>query len=778
MAVTEIRTVCFLTLLYLVLTQSSALGQKQLAPLPIKEAIKTLNLPMFIPIDLSPDGKLVAYTLQGIGRKEETAGSVSPTGVPRSALYCDVWISDLKTGAATNLTQGKGTSWGPVWSPDGKYLAFYSDRGGVQSLWVWERASGTLRQVSDAIVRVRIETMVPRWTPDSKKLVIKALPEGMTLAHVPTLLSAHEPKRGAQNEPDKEPGSTVVLYSAKASSTKVELEQERIRQNSYLAASAVDLAVVDVATGETKRLARRIIADNWWVSPDGTNLAVLVPKGRESQQTLQALWDLSVISLVSGETRTLVSNFGSDVLIPLSWSPNGKMLAYLTMGPTVKNDCWVVPVGGGEPRNLTPGEHPIFDGSYIYRGPLWDANGDNIYLLSKSSLWRATFVNGQASAIATIPERTLRDIISPDGRTLWSPNDDNCLVVITRDEETKQEGFYKIDLRTGKYDKILEENKSYAFVPLVKTAVSADSRHIVYAAQSAAEAEEIWTIDADLSRPKRVTHINPIFDRYVMGKGRMIEWGTVNGQKARAALLLPAGYQPGKRYPLIVYQYPGSMWSNNGNLFGFNPFASPAENWQLLATRGYAVLMPDVLARRETYMQDIAKAVLPAVEKVIELGIADPDRLGITGQSDGGYGVLSLIVQSNRFKAAVDRMGPANLISIYTQMTDEGVSAFMGEMVKRTGGSLWEKRDKFIDNSPIFYFDRVQTPVLIIQGTADRQVMAARSDEVFVSLRFLGKDVEYAKYVGESHGVAEWSYPNQVDYLNRMIGWFDRWLKR
>jgi dipeptidyl aminopeptidase/acylaminoacyl peptidase len=122
-------------------------------------------------------------------------------------------------------------------------------------------------------------------------------------------------------------------------------------------------------------------------------------------------------------------------------------------------------------------------------------------------------------------------------------------------------------------------------------------------------------------------------------------------------------------------------------------------------------------------------------------------------------------------------MGPGNLISQYTQMSETGASIYTAEMVQRTGGSLWEKRDKFIENSPIFFFDRVKTPLLIIQGTADRQVQAARSDEVFVSLRFLGKEVEYAKYTGESHGVADWRFANQVDYLNRVIAWFDRWLK-
>jgi dipeptidyl aminopeptidase/acylaminoacyl peptidase len=770
-----IFTFC-LTIFYFFPTSPAALAQKQLAPLPIQEAINTLNLPMFTPIQLSPDGKVVAYILRDSKRKAQAKTSRSPEemerkGIPRSVDFCDLWITDTTTGLSKNLTQGQGTSWAPAWSPDGKYLAFYSDREGTPALWIWERASGTLQKGSDAIVRTRVETTIPIWTPDSKKLVIRVLQEGKAFNDV--ALPNTPPADMATSDRIKEPGSTVVLFSAKANRNQEKQDQ---KVNYSLAAFMCDLAVVERETRKTKPIARGIPTDYLWLSPDGTNLAVLIYKPPQSFKTLQKLFDVSVISLVTGQARKVVSNFGSDNLIPVSWSPNGEYLAYMTFGPTVGNDCWVVSVSGGETRNITPGEHPRFDGTLVYRGPLWDAAGENIYLLTKTSLWRASVGKAYATQIAAVPKRTLRDIISRDGRTIWSPNSDSA-VVLTRDEETKQEGFYRLHLNTEKSEKLFEKNESYGFVPQLRISVSSDQRQLIYTAQSAAEPEEIWAIDADNFSPHRVTHINPIFDRYLMGEGRMIEFRTLNGQTVHGALLLPAGYTPGKRYPLIVYQYPGSQWSIHGNLFGFNPSAAMVENWQFFATRGYAVLVPDVPARPETYMRDIAAAVLPAVDKVIELGIADPERIGVTGQSNGGYGVLSMIVQTNRFKAAVDRMGPGNLISQYTQMTESGQSVYTGESVIRTGGSLWEKRDKFIENSPIFFFDRVQTPVLIIQGTEDRQVMVARSDEVFVSLRFLGKEVEYARYVGEGHGVAEWTFPNQVDYLNRVIAWFDLWLK-
>src|SRR5678815_494623 len=162
-----IITLC-LTSFYL-LTESSVLCQKRLAPLPVKEALKSLNLSMFTPLDVSSDGQLVAYVLQDTNRKAQTkaprsAQDLEALGIPSRADYCDIWITDTVTGVSRNLTQGQGTSWAPVWSPNGKYLAFYSDRDGLPALWLWGRVSGTMRKASNAIVRTRNETSVPRWT--------------------------------------------------------------------------------------------------------------------------------------------------------------------------------------------------------------------------------------------------------------------------------------------------------------------------------------------------------------------------------------------------------------------------------------------------------------------------------------------------------------------------------------------------------------------------------------------------------------------------------------
>jgi len=190
--------------------------------------------------------------------------------------------------------------------------------------------------------------------------------------------------------------------------------------------------------------------------------------------------------------------------------------------------------------------------------------------------------------------------------------------------------------------------------------------------------------------------------------------------------------------------------------------------------------LPDTPLHLGTAMFDLAKTVLPGVNKAVEMGIVDGDRLGVMGHSFGGYSTLSLIVETNRFKAAMDVDGEGDAVGFYGEMDKDGAAygiPIEEEGQGLMGGTPWDRRDKYIENSPIFYLDRVATPLLIVQGTEDTAVAPFLADEVFVGLRRLGKEVEYAKYEGERHSPAqEWSYANQVDFCNRMIAWFEKYL--
>jgi dipeptidyl aminopeptidase/acylaminoacyl peptidase len=282
----------------------------------------------------------------------------------------------------------------------------------------------------------------------------------------------------------------------------------------------------------------------------------------------------------------------------------------------------------------------------------------------------------------------------------------------------------------------------------------------------------------DLTSSSRLSNINPQLDRYVMGTSQLIEWRDGDGKQLRGALLLPSSYREGDPVPLVVVVYGGSFQSDQLNKFGgLFGWIMPYYNVQLFATRGYAVLMPDAPQNLGTPLFDLAKTVLPGINKCIELGIADADRIGIIGQSYGGYSTLALLVQTHRFKAAVASAGFGDLIGLFGEMKVDG-TVFGTTLTEKgqalMGGTPWEYRDRYVENSPIFYLDRIQTPLLIFHGAEDTGIDPFLANEIFVGLRRLGRTVEYVQYQGEGHMVT--SLGNQEDAARRIITWLGKYL--
>ena len=178
-------------------------------------------------------------------------------------------------------------------------------------------------------------------------------------------------------------------------------------------------------------------------------------------------------------------------------------------------------------------------------------------------------------------------------------------------------------------------------------------------------------------------------------------------------------------------------------------------------------------------MIELSELVLPAVDNVIEMGIADENRLGIMGYSYGGYCTVGLITQTTRFKAAVCGGGVYNLTSYYGQLTKQGSSngiAWAEAGQGRMDGSLWEQRQRYIDNSPIFHLDKVETPILIYCGEGYNGFDYARSGELFSGLRRLKKKATFVWYRGESHLHVRWRPEHRADYWKRIIDWFEKYL--
>jgi dipeptidyl aminopeptidase/acylaminoacyl peptidase len=757
---------------------SAVLPAQDASPLSVEDALRVRSFGPLMPISFSPNAKWLAYVTQNNQRvRSVDEDSWARTGVRGWNTGTDVCVFNIQTGETRDLTQEKGDNWLPVWSPDSEHLAFLSTRdgSGQARLWVWDTTKDELRRVSD--LEVRAEEIA--WMQDSKAIFVTTLPEGLSIDEYVKKRTASS--EGQSAAPAKSPGSTVLLYQA---ASTVAGKKEMPESDAWNLNWALrDLRLVDLASGQSRVIVRSRKIVKFLPSPDGLRVAYTNQKRFEHPGSQQILFDLAAITLSTMQERVVASDIRLYFPGEFSWSPDGMELSFLTGGmEELVNDGYVVSADGGNLRNITKLPRQDHHFRYMSMKPLWDTTGEFNYFIYNGMLWRASVNLGEATEFAHVPHRQIVGMIAQAQSVLWTPDRGRTSVVLTHDDSGKEDGFYKIDLSTGRSTKLLEQGHCHtcAIISVSDqlTASSRDGQHLAYFEEDAAQPPDIWMTDSSFRDRRRVTRLNPQFDQSKMGAARLIDWLSDDGELLHGALLLPADYQEGKRYPLIVYVYGGFSISDRFHRFGLE--GSGPFNMHLLATRGYAVLLPDAPQHLGTPMLDLVKTVLPGVNKVVEMGIADPERLGLMGHSYGGYSTMSLLVQTKRFRAAIEADGAGDLVGEYGAMDDGGnafgISALEGGQ-GLMGGTPWQERERYIENSPIFYLDRLETPLLIVHGARDTTVAPFLGDELFVSLRRLGKEVQYAKYDGEGHSPLAWRYGNQVDLSNRMIAWMDRYLK-
>ncbi|MGI8912802.1 MAG: alpha/beta hydrolase family protein [Chloroflexota bacterium] len=341
------------------------------------------------------------------------------------------------------------------------------------------------------------------------------------------------------------------------------------------------------------------------------------------------------------------------------------------------------------------------------------------------------------------------------------------LLYLVQQPESKELGLARVDADSGEGEVLVTLPKSQANYVFGMEVSTAETLYVLLEASD--HPAELWRIQA--GEAARLLTLNPDLEGLALGQSRLIEYQALDGRPLRAALLLPPGFREGERVPLLVEVYGGSMGSDLVHRFGGG---QAVVHPQLLAAAGYALLLPDMPMAPRDPLRQLPGLVLPAVSKVVELGIADPERVGVLGNSYGGYCTLGLLVQTGRFRAAVANAGFYDLVGAYTALRDNGNAAWLGWAESgqgRMGGTLWEKRDAYIENSPLFYLDRVTTPLLLTCGTEDI-VPKAQPEAVFAGLRRLGKPVVLAEYEREDHWPGMWSDAAYRDLWERVVRWF------
>jgi len=336
-------------------------------------------------------------------------------------------------------------------------------------------------------------------------------------------------------------------------------------------------------------------------------------------------------------------------------------------------------------------------------------------------------------------------------------------------EWTKKSGYYRLSAGQAPQQLILEDKN----IGLPLKAKNAD--RIIFTMQTFADFPDYYASAPDFNRPTKITDANPQQAEYLWGSSRLIDYKNSKGDRLQATLTLPGNYEPGKKYPMLVYFY--EKMSQNHHVYSM-PTYDDRPHFSLYASDGYLVLRPDVVYTIGRPGDSAVDCVTSAVKKVIELGYADPAHIGIQGHSWGGYQTSFLVTQTDMFAAVVTGAPVTDLVSFYDELykstgtVQQGISE-IGQV--RMGTNPWEDRDLYESQSPIHNAPKIKTPFLILHGTDDGAVDWHQGLMYYNAARRLGKQVILLSYPGEGHHLAK--LENQKDFLIRMKEFFDHYCK-
>jgi dipeptidyl aminopeptidase/acylaminoacyl peptidase len=283
--------------------------------------------------------------------------------------------------------------------------------------------------------------------------------------------------------------------------------------------------------------------------------------------------------------------------------------------------------------------------------------------------------------------------------------------------------------------------------------------------------------DASFASPRKITDANPQIADYAWGKRVLVDFANSKGRKLQATLTLPANYQPGKKYPMLVYIY--EILSNTHHTFSM-PVYDDRPHMSAYASDGYLVLEPDIVYDIGKPGSSALDCVTAAVKKVLDLGYADPQHIGLQGHSWGGYESSFILTQTNIFAAVVTGAPLTNLISMYDELYKQ-TGTWNGGILETSQGRMganvtpWNAKELYESQSAIFNVTKIQTPFMILQGTADGAVDWDQGLEFYTAARKNGKNVIFLSYPDEPHHLAK--TPNQKDFQIRMKQYFDHYLK-
>ncbi|HYG40830.1 MAG TPA: prolyl oligopeptidase family serine peptidase, partial [Cytophagales bacterium] len=339
-------------------------------------------------------------------------------------------------------------------------------------------------------------------------------------------------------------------------------------------------------------------------------------------------------------------------------------------------------------------------------------------------------------------------------------------------EKTREEGFYELNLMQDLGpEKLFTDNFRFNFIDKAN-----DSEKILFTRQSFKEFPNLYYSDRYFKQIEKISDANPQQSDYLWGTAEVVKWKAFDGQILEGLLYKPENFDSTKAYPMIAYFYERMSANLHQHI---PPLATVASiRASFYTSNDYVVFMPDIPYIIGYPGKSAYNAVVSGVKHLIKEGIADSAKIGIQGHSWGGYQAAYLITATDMFTAAVAGAPVTNMTSAYGGIRwGTGMSRmFQYEKTQsRIGGTLWDKPELYLENSPLFSAHKIKTPLLMMHNDHDGAVPWQQGIEFFMALRRLDKPVWMLNYNGEYHGLTQ--RKNQKDYTIRMKQFFDHYLK-
>jgi dipeptidyl aminopeptidase/acylaminoacyl peptidase len=686
-----------------------------------------VTIPLVTDFAWSRDGAWLAYAISSSNADED-----------------GVFARRMSDGAITTLRKGKGNYKHLAFDEAGGQLAFVSDQAEYEKeispyrAYYWKAGEAAAIELVSAATRgvppgmVVSDQAAPRFSEDGQRLYLGTAP----------------PPAAPAPEGAPQPRAVDIWHwqdPMLQPMQRVRAQQDRNR-NYRAVVHLSDKRFVQLATPDFPNIANG-------EDPARAVSTSDLPYRRE--MSWDATYsDVALVDLKSGQRQPILQHWRGTPAM----SPGGRFLLYFD---EAEADWFTYRIADGAKVNLTAKlklnfwreDHDTPNLPPAYGSAGWTKNDATILLYDKYDIWEVKPDGSGARMITGGHGRQTQTVfryrsLDPEERTIPT---DKPLLLSANDDTTESSGFYRVPYAgTAAPEKIVMLDKAFGAVIKAKNA-----DRVVFTQARFDEFPDLWVSDTSFRDMKKVSNANPQQSEYAWGKTELMRYINADGKTLRAIIAKPENFDPSKKYPLMVYIYEELSE-------GLHSYRAPAPGTSINITRyvsnGYVVLMPDIVYETGYPGESAEKCVIPAVNTVVAQGFIDPKRIGIQGHSWGGYQITHLITRTNMFAAVQAGASVSNMISAYGGIRwGTGMSrAFQYEKTQsRIGQPPWDAPLQFIENSPIFWVEKVHTPYLSIHNDEDDAVPWYQGIEFFSAMRRLGKQAYMFVYNGEPHGLRQ-----------------------